>query len=120
MRATIGSHAERSSIHARAPRLYLITPIVADPAAIGDRLDAALAVTDTAAVLLRLAATDERTLINGVKAVASTVQAQTSPCWSTATRIWSRVPARTAHICPAATPSCRRLAALKPQTALPA
>jgi len=58
-----------------APRLYLITPIVADPAAIGDQLDAALAATDTAAVLLRLAAADERTLTNRIKAVASTVQA---------------------------------------------
>src|SRR6516162_6744151 len=58
-----------------APRLYLITPIVADLEAIGDQLDAALAATDTAAVLLRLAAADERTLINRIKALASTVQA---------------------------------------------
>jgi len=57
------------------PRLYLITPIVADPEAIGEQLDAALAATDTAAVLLRLAAADERTLINRIKALASTVQA---------------------------------------------
>ena len=54
------------------PRLYLITPIVADPEAIGEQLDAALAATDTAAVLLRLAAADERTLINRIKALAST------------------------------------------------
>jgi thiamine-phosphate pyrophosphorylase len=58
-----------------APRLYLITPMVADPAAIGDQLDAALAATDTAAVLLRLATADERTLINRIKALASTAQA---------------------------------------------
>jgi thiamine-phosphate pyrophosphorylase len=58
-----------------APRLYLVTPVVADPAAIGDQLDAALATTDTAAVLLRLAAADERTLINRIKALAPTVQA---------------------------------------------
>ncbi|MBV8746409.1 MAG: thiamine phosphate synthase [Xanthobacteraceae bacterium] len=58
-----------------AARLYLITPIVADPAAMGDQLDAALAATDTAAVLLRLAAADERTLINRIKVLASTVQA---------------------------------------------
>ena len=57
------------------PRLYLITPIVADPESIGEQLDAALAATDTAAVLLRLAAADERTLINRIKALASTVQA---------------------------------------------
>lgn len=58
-----------------APRLYLITPVVADPAAIGDQLDAALAATDTAAVLLRLATADERTLINRIKALTSTAQA---------------------------------------------
>jgi thiamine-phosphate pyrophosphorylase len=58
-----------------APRLYLVTPIVADPEAIGDQLDAALAATDTAAVLLRLATADERTLINRIKTLASTVQA---------------------------------------------
>jgi thiamine-phosphate pyrophosphorylase len=58
-----------------APRLYLVTPVVADPAAIGDQLDAALAGTDTAAVLLRLAAADERTLTNRIKALAATVQA---------------------------------------------
>ncbi len=57
------------------PRLYLVTPIVADPAAIRDQLDAALAVTDTAAVLLRLSAADERTLINRIKALAAIVQA---------------------------------------------
>jgi thiamine-phosphate pyrophosphorylase len=58
-----------------APRLYLVTPIVADPAAIGDQLDAALAATDIAAVLLRLAAADERSLINRIKTLATTVQA---------------------------------------------
>jgi thiamine-phosphate pyrophosphorylase len=58
-----------------APRLYLITPMVADPAAIGDQLDAALSVTDAAAVLLRLATADERTLINRIKALTSTAQA---------------------------------------------
>jgi thiamine-phosphate pyrophosphorylase len=58
-----------------APRLYLITPMVADPAATRDQLDAALSVTDTAAVLLRLANADERTLINRIKALATTVQA---------------------------------------------
>ncbi len=57
------------------PQLYLITPVVADPAAIGDQLDAALAATDTAAVLLRLAPADERTLINRIKTLATTVQA---------------------------------------------
>ena len=59
-----------------APRLYLVTPGVADPAAIRDQLAAALAVNDTAAVLLRLADADERTLINRIKALAPTVQAR--------------------------------------------
>ncbi len=57
-----------------APRLYLFTPPVADPAAVLDALAAVLAAADVAAVLLRLAAADDRTLINRVKALAPTVQ----------------------------------------------
>ena len=56
------------------PRLYLITPPVDDPAAFAPRLEAALGAGDIAAVLLRLAAADERTLINRVKAIAEIVQ----------------------------------------------
>jgi thiamine-phosphate pyrophosphorylase len=56
------------------PRLYLITPPVADPAAFAPQLEAALAAGDVAAVLLRLAAADERTLINRTKSLAETVQ----------------------------------------------
>jgi len=59
---------------APAQRLYLLTPPVSDPAAIADQLVAALAATDVAAVLLRLAAADERTLINRIKALAPSVQ----------------------------------------------
>src|SRR5690242_13111696 len=57
-----------------APRLYLITPVVADPADFAPRLTAALAGAEIAAVLLRLADGDERTLINAIKALAPTVQ----------------------------------------------
>ena len=56
------------------PRLYLITPPVADPAAFAPQLQAALGAGDVAAVLLRLADADERTLINRAKAVADIVQ----------------------------------------------
>ena len=56
------------------PRLYLITPPVADPAAFAPQLEAALAAGDVAAVLLRLAEADERTLINRTKILAETVQ----------------------------------------------
>jgi len=56
------------------PRLYLITPAVDDPLAFAPRLEAALAAADIAAVLLRLAAADERTLINRAKAIAAPVQ----------------------------------------------
>ena len=56
------------------PRLYLITPPVADPAAFAPQLEAALAAGDVAAVLLRLAAADERALINRTKTLAETVQ----------------------------------------------
>ena len=56
------------------PRLYLITPPVDDPASFAPQLEAALAAGDIAAVLLRLATADERTLINRAKAVAEIVQ----------------------------------------------
>jgi thiamine-phosphate pyrophosphorylase len=57
-----------------APRLYLVTPPVDDPAGVVPVLTAALAAGDIAAVLLRLAAADERTLINHAKALAPQVQ----------------------------------------------
>ena len=57
-----------------APRLYLITPPVSDPAALAPQLEAALGAADIAAVLLRLDDADERTLINRAKAVAAIVQ----------------------------------------------
>jgi thiamine-phosphate pyrophosphorylase len=56
------------------PRLYLVTPPVANPAAFTRELEAALGAGDVAAVLLRLAETDERTLINRTKTLAETVQ----------------------------------------------
>lgn len=57
-----------------APRLYLVTPIVADAQGFAAPLAAALAAGDVAAVLLRLADADERTLINRIKALTSVVQ----------------------------------------------
>ena len=57
-----------------APRLYLVTPPVADPARLADALAAALDAADVAAVLLPLAGDDERALLNGVKALAPAVQ----------------------------------------------
>jgi thiamine-phosphate pyrophosphorylase len=57
-----------------APRLYLVTPPIAEPATFLDRLASALDAGDIAAVLLRLAEADERTLINCVKALAPAVQ----------------------------------------------
>jgi thiamine-phosphate pyrophosphorylase len=57
-----------------APRLYLVTPQVSDPAGLMNALAAALGAGDIAAVLLRLAHADERTLINRAKALAPVVQ----------------------------------------------
>ncbi|MGH6664562.1 MAG: thiamine phosphate synthase [Pseudolabrys sp.] len=57
-----------------APRLYLVTPPVADAPTFSASLATALAAGDVAAVLLRLADTDERTLINRAKALAAIVQ----------------------------------------------
>jgi len=63
-RARIGSH----------PRLYLVTPRLADPAALVREIGDAIAAGDVAAVLLRLEPGDERTLINRAKTVAGAVQ----------------------------------------------
>lgn len=56
------------------PRLYLVTPVAADLAALKFDLLAALDSADIAAVLLRLPNEDDRSLINRVKALAPTVQ----------------------------------------------
>jgi thiamine-phosphate pyrophosphorylase len=56
-----------------ASRLYLITPVL-DDASFAPRLAEACATGAVAAVLLRLAAADERTLTNLVKALAPAVQ----------------------------------------------
>jgi thiamine-phosphate pyrophosphorylase len=57
-----------------AARLYLITPVLKDAAAFAPRLAEACAAGDVAAVLARLAAADERTLVNQVKALAPAAQ----------------------------------------------
>jgi thiamine-phosphate pyrophosphorylase len=59
-----------------APRLYLVTPRIADTTDFSAQLTAALAAGDVAAVLLRLAQADERTLINRAKALAAVAQVQ--------------------------------------------
>ncbi|MBM6594984.1 thiamine phosphate synthase [Microvirga pudoricolor] len=56
-----------------ASRLYLITPLL-DDASFAPRLTEACAAGDVAAVLLRLAPSDERGLINQVKALVPAVQ----------------------------------------------
>jgi thiamine-phosphate pyrophosphorylase len=57
-----------------APRLYLVTPEIADARAFADTLGAAMAGVDVAAVLLRLAPAGERDLINRAKTLVSSVQ----------------------------------------------
>ena len=58
-----------------APRLYLATPVVDDPAKLIADLPGLLAAADIAAVLLRLKETDQRGMISRVKAIAPVVQA---------------------------------------------
>jgi thiamine-phosphate pyrophosphorylase len=55
-------------------RLYLVTPPLVEPQAAAALVGPALAAGDVAAVLLRLAAADERTLINRIKEIAPLVQ----------------------------------------------
>jgi thiamine-phosphate pyrophosphorylase len=57
-----------------APRLYLVTPPVGDSGRFAGELAAVLGGADIAAVLLRLEAADERSLINRIKALAPLVQ----------------------------------------------
>lgn len=57
-----------------SPRLYLATPVLADPSTIAAVLPELLAAADVAAVLLRLAPADDRTLINRIKALAPAIQ----------------------------------------------
>ncbi|MCK1514306.1 thiamine phosphate synthase [Bradyrhizobium sp. 190] len=57
-----------------APRLYLATPEVDDPAQLAAQLPELLVAADVAAVLLRLKQTDQRTMIARVKALAPAVQ----------------------------------------------
>jgi thiamine-phosphate pyrophosphorylase len=57
-----------------APRLYLATPVLDDPAALLAELPALLAAVDVAAVLLRLKETDQRTMITRIKTLAPIVQ----------------------------------------------
>ncbi|HTO60558.1 MAG TPA: thiamine phosphate synthase [Bradyrhizobium sp.] len=57
-----------------APRLYLATPAVEDPAQFLPQLQAALAAADVAAVLLRLKPSDPRTTVSRVKALVPVIQ----------------------------------------------
>lgn len=57
-----------------APRLYLATADVDDPASLLAQLPALLAAADVAAVLVRLKETDQRTMISRIKALAPVVQ----------------------------------------------
>jgi thiamine-phosphate pyrophosphorylase len=57
-----------------APRLYILTPVVSDPAALSEQVAETSRAFDIAAVLARLPDTDERRLINMVKAMAPDVQ----------------------------------------------
>ncbi len=57
-----------------APRLYLITPPIAETAALSAQLAAALGAGDVAAVLIRLCESDERSLINRVKTLCPVIQ----------------------------------------------
>jgi thiamine-phosphate pyrophosphorylase len=59
-----------------APRLYLVTPRIEDATAFVAPLTTALAAGDVAAVLLRLADVDERSLINRIKALVPVVQSR--------------------------------------------
>jgi thiamine-phosphate pyrophosphorylase len=56
------------------PRLYLATQLVEDPSALVASLPALLEKADIAAVLVRLATTDQRTMTTRIKALAPAIQ----------------------------------------------
>ena len=56
------------------PRLYLATPVMDDPSSLIASLPAVLAADDIAAVLVRLAPIDQRTMIARIKALAPAIQ----------------------------------------------
>lgn len=56
------------------PRLYLATPMLDDPSPLLENLPALLAANDVAAVLVRLAPTDPRTMTACIKALAPAIQ----------------------------------------------
>jgi thiamine-phosphate pyrophosphorylase len=70
----MASQGNRSEPRRATPRLYLVSPQVGDPAGLKDALAGALAAADVAAVLLRLADADERTLTGRIKALVPIVQ----------------------------------------------
>jgi thiamine-phosphate pyrophosphorylase len=72
----MASRGNRTEPRRPAARLYLATPPVADPAGPAAALAAALGAADVAAVLLRLAAADDGTLVERVKSLAPLVQAR--------------------------------------------
>jgi thiamine-phosphate pyrophosphorylase len=57
-----------------APRLYLVTPEIADASAFARALEPVLPAADIAAVLLRFAAASENELVKRAKAIAPAVQ----------------------------------------------
>ena len=57
-----------------APRIYLATPRLEEPAQLAAELPGLLAAADVAAVLVRLVDTDPRSMISRVKALAPVVQ----------------------------------------------
>lgn len=65
-----------SSSKANPARLMLVTPVVTDATSLALQLQAALAVGDIAAILLRPAPGDERSIINLIKELAPLVQAR--------------------------------------------
>jgi len=71
----MASRGQASGPRRPTPRLYLVAPEAAEPAALASCLEQALGAADVAAVLLRLADGDERALINQAKALAAVIQA---------------------------------------------
>lgn len=73
---TFSQSSEPNPMPDEAPRLYLLTPLIADAGAFLPRLEAALRATDVACVLLRLDAEDARSAERMIRELAEPAQAR--------------------------------------------
>lgn len=102
-------------LSASAPRLFLITPPVADAALFAPLLEAAVAAVDVACVLLRTRARDEGEAKSIIRVLAKIAQAGDAAALVEDARLAARVDADGVHVSGSGQTLDEALAALKPR-----